>query len=212
MSEPAAVVFDFGGVIITPITRQLGDLAASRDTTLDVMMQVIMGPEDRSTPDHPWHRLERGEIALDELQGLLAPFAEAAGLTFLGDEIVRLMAPGQYRINQPVLDEVARLRDHGHRTGLLTNSIREFHATLEAQVDLGLFDVVIDSSEVGLRKPEPAIYELVEQRLAGSGPIIYLDDFAPNLDEPRRRGWETVHVTDPDASGALTALARIVTA
>ena len=68
-----------------------------------------------------------------------------------------------------------------------------------------MFDVVVDSSEVGLRKPEPGIYELTTEMLGvPADTILYLDDFAANLVGAEAAGWQTILVTDVGA--ALTAL------
>ena len=92
-------------------------------------------------------------------------------------------------------------------TALLTNSFKEFRAHIESHVDFTIFDLVIDSSEVGHRKPEPEIYELTTQRL-GIAPerILYLDDFLANVTGARDAGWDAIHVTGPQQ--ALAALAE----
>ena len=82
--------------------------------------------------------------------------------------------------------------------GCSTNSFVEFRPTLEERVDFGLFDVVVDSSEVGCRKPEPEIYALTTERLGvPADEIVYLDDFLANIEGARLAGWQTIHVTDP---------------
>jgi epoxide hydrolase-like predicted phosphatase len=208
-AEPVgAVVFDFGGVLITPITTLLAEVAGWHDVSMVEMLDVLMGPREVSTPDHPWHRAERGELTTAEMQSEVAPFAEAAGLTLRGDEYERVLC-GEFTVQRAVVDRIVRLRDEGYRIGLLTNSFQEFRAHLEAHVDFALFDVVVDSSEVGHRKPEPAIYELTT-RLLGvpAGAIVYLDDFAANVAGAEAAGWRTIHVTDVDS--ALAELDRVL--
>jgi epoxide hydrolase-like predicted phosphatase len=195
-----AVVFDFGGVIISPITGKVEALAASRDLELHTLLHVLLGPMDVSTPDHPWHQAERGELAVADLQAGVAPLAAEHGLELQGDEMAFLFDM-KYTFNQPVLARIASLRTEGYRTALLTNSVREFRPTLESQVDMGLFDVVVDSSFEGCRKPEPAIYQRTSERL-GVVPerIVFLDDFGPNVKGARDAGWTAIHVTDPAAA------------
>jgi len=195
-----AVVFDFGGVIISPITGKVEALAASRDLELSTLLHVLLGPMDVSTPDHPWHQAERGELAVADLQAGVAPLAAEHGLELQGDEMAYLFDL-EYTFNQPVLDRVASLRTEGYRTALLTNSVREFRPTLESQVDMGLFDAVVDSSVEGCRKPEPAIYGRTSERL-GVVPdrIVFLDDFGPNVKGARDAGWTAIHVIDPIAA------------
>lgn len=199
-----AVVFDFGGVLITPITNLLAEVAAWHDVEMVEMLDVLMGPREQSTDHHPWHRAERGEIPTAVLQAEVVPYAEAVGLTLRGDEYERVLS-GEFLIHDVVLERIAQLRAEGYATALLTNSFKEFREFLEAKVDFGLFDVVVDSSEVGHRKPEPAIYEIVAERL-GVAPaeIVYLDDFSANLTGAEAAGWTTIHVTDVER--ALTDL------
>ena len=199
-SEPpvSAVVWDFGGVLITPITHLFPEVAGWHGRTVDEMIDVLLGPRDRSTPDHPWHRAERGEIPTAAMQDAVAPFAEAAGITLRGDEYERLLR-GEFTVRDEVIDRIATLRAEGYRTGLLTNSFAEFRAVIEARIPFSLFDVVVDSSEVGCRKPEPEIYALTARRL-GVPPeqILYLDDFEGNVVGARAVGWRTIHVTGGD--------------
>lgn len=204
-----AVVFDFGGVLITSISNQLGGLAASHDVDVATMLEVIMGPRN-SGPDHPWHRAERGEIAVAEIQGLLAPWAEPRGLSLHGDEMERLLAPGGYTVVTAMLERVAQLRSQGYRTGLLTNTFAEFQPTMQRDIDFDLFDVVVESFAVGSRKPERAIYETTQDRLGVEHrAIVYLDDFDQNLVEPLALGWTTIRVGDQ--SEALVHLDAVLT-
>ena len=203
-----AVVFDFGGVIISPITGKVEALASSRDMELSKLLHVLLGPMDVSTPDHPWHQAERGELAVADLQESVAPYAEEHGIELHGDEMEYLFNL-EYTFNQAVLDRVASLRAEGYRTALLTNSVQEFRPTLEHQVDMNLFDAVVDSSFEGCRKPEPAIYDRTSERL-GVAPdrIVFLDDFGPNVEGARAAGWTAIHVTS--AEQALADLDEVL--
>lgn len=199
-----AVVFDFGGVLITSISNQLGTIAASHGVDTAVMHEVILGPR-QSGPEHPWHRAERGQIAVAAIQDLLDPWAAAHGVTLRGDEMDRLLAPGAYTVVDAMIDRVARLRSEGYRTGLLTNTFAEFQPTMQRDIDFDLFDVVVESFAVGSRKPERAIYVLAQSQLGvDHDAIVYLDDFQQNLIEPRSLGWTTIRVGDQ-----LDALARL---
>ena len=207
-NEFDGVVFDFGGVLITPITNVLGEIAGWHDVSMVEMLDVLMGPREVSTTDHPWHRCERGEIPMSAMQGDVVSFSESAGVTLLGHEYERLLR-GDFLVHGEVVERIERLRDDGYAIGLLTNSFREFRPILESRVDFALFDVVVDSSEVGCRKPEPEIYEITTTRMGvDAGRIVYLDDFAANLDGARRAGWTTVHVSDLGA--AMVELDRLL--
>ncbi len=208
-TEPLpAVVFDFGGVLITPITNQIGKIAATNGASAASMREVLLGPRE-SGPDHPWHRAERGEIAVAEIQGQLAPWADAQDVTLRGDEIDRMLMAGEYFVVDAMVMRVGSLRAAGHATGLLTNTFAEFRPTLERDLDLTMFDVVIESYAVGARKPERSIYDATAEALGVAHErIVYLDDFEQNLDHPNALGWTTIHVTDPDA--ALDELDRVL--
>lgn len=196
MPDVEAVVFDFGGVLITSISNQIGAIAESHDVAAAVMHEVLLGPR-ASGPDHPWHRAERGEIAVAEIQSLLPPWAAAHGIELRGDEMDALMAPGAYSVVDEMIDRVALLRADGYRTGLLTNTFAEFQPTMQRDIDFDLFDAVVESFAVGSRKPERAIYEATRESLGvDHQAIVYLDDFDQNLIEPVALGWTTIHVSD----------------
>ncbi|CAN5770788.1 HAD-IA family hydrolase [soil metagenome] len=201
-----AVVFDFGGVIITPITTWIARIAERHRAAPRTMVEVLIGPDE--TGDHPWHRAERGELAVADIQAGLADFATAAGVQLAGDEIEVLLVPA-YSFNESVLGRIRTLRSAGVRTGLLTNTFAEFRPTLERDLDLTMFDAVIESYAVGARKPEPAIYEAMAEALGvDHDEILFLDDFAQNLTPAAELGWRTIHVTDVD--DAVAELDRLI--
>jgi epoxide hydrolase-like predicted phosphatase len=201
-----AVVFDFGGVLITSITNQLGAIADTHGVDTALMLEVLLGPRE-SDAEHPWHRAERGEIAVADIQASLSPWAAAHGIELRGDEIERVMVPGGYTVVDEMVDAVARLRATGYRTGLLTNTFAEFRPTMERDIPFELFDAVVESFAVGSRKPERTIYEATRDRLGvDHTSILYLDDFDQNLTEPIALGWSTIRVDDPHrALGELDA-------
>jgi putative hydrolase of the HAD superfamily len=202
----SSVVFDFGGVLITPITTPLDEIAKWHGVSMLDMLDVLMGPREFSTPDHPWHRCERGEIPMTSMQYDVEPYAERAGVKLRGDEYERLLR-GDFEMHDEVIDRISGLRAEGYRLGLLTNSFKEFRDIIENRIDFALFDVVVDSSEVGCRKPEPEIYELTTQRLGGdASSIVYIDDFLANVEGADRAGWSTIHLTD--VASALVELDR----
>ncbi len=205
------MVFDFGGVLITPVTEKVAVLAEHHGTSMHELLAVLLGPRE-SGDDHPWHRCERGEIAVADIQGLLAPYAEAAGLQLRGDELDALMEP-TYRVLDEVLERVDALRAAGYRTALLTNTFAEFREQMDRDVGFHRFDVVVESFAVRARKPEPAIYEITARMLGvAHDEIVYLDDFDQNLEPAVALGWQVVHVTGPEQTLAeldrLAPLAR----
>jgi putative hydrolase of the HAD superfamily len=200
------VVFDFGGVIITPITTGINALAERNRAEPRAMLEVLIGPDE--TGDHPWHQAERGELTVAEIQDGLSTYASAAGIELSGDEIEVLLVP-TYTINEAVVERIAALHAKGIRTGLLTNTFAEFRATMERDLDLHVFDAVVESYAVGARKPEPRIYESMASALGvDHAEIVYLDDFPQNLAPARELGWRTIHVTD--VASALAELDRLL--
>jgi len=195
----SAVVFDFGGVLITSITNQLSKLAERHATDVPTMLTIMLGPHESG--DHPWHRAERGELAVAVIQAALQPWAAEHNISLHGDEIEALMTPGQYTVIAPMLDKVSELKRRGLKTGLLTNTFAEFRPTMEQDLRFEDFTAVIESFAVGSRKPEPGIYQATADLLGVSHEeILYLDDFPQNIHMAQSFGWSTIHVSDPLAA------------
>lgn len=176
-----AVVFDFGGVFTTSPFAAL--MAAAEAQALDpmTMVGVMFGPYDQDT-DHPWHQLERGEITLDDATAEIVSLAAAEGVDNF-QPMEMLMALGGSGVRTEVVDFCRSVRSRGFRTGLLTNNAREFEEFWVPLLPLDeLFDDVIDSSAVGLRKPDPRIYELSLDRLGVAAPAaVFVDDAPGNV-------------------------------
>lgn len=203
---PRAVVFDFGGVLISPIVEKVAVLADVHRTTMHELLHVLLGPRD-SGPDHPWHRSERGEMAVADIQAHLGPWADEAGITLHGNEIDVLLEGG-YRVLTEVVERVDQLRAAGYLTALLTNTFAEFRPTMERDIGFHHFDAVVESFVVRARKPEPAIYEATAAMLGvAHDEILYLDDFDQNLEPALALGWQVIHVTGPTQT--LAALDRL---
>jgi putative hydrolase of the HAD superfamily len=206
-AEPAidTVVFDFGGVF-TPspfeAVRTMGEVAG---IDYDQAMLFVFGPYDDDT-DHPWHRAERGELSLDEAREQIADQARLAGLELDLYDMLKYMSGAGVRD-----DWVARtrqLRADGYRTGMITNNVVEFRELWRAMLPLDeLFDVVIDSSEVGMRKPDPRIFRLVLEQLdqAEASRSVFLDDYPGNVVAAEACGMHGILV--PDEHGV--ALSRL---
>jgi epoxide hydrolase-like predicted phosphatase len=197
-----AVVFDFGGVLITPITNQLHDVAAQHNVPMTTMMEILLGPHQSG--DHPWHRAERGELAVAGIQPRLQQWAEPHGVTLRGDEIEALLAGGGYTVVTAMTEKVAQLKREGLMTGLLTNTFAEFRPTMERDLNFADFTQIVESFAVLSRKPEPQIYEATRELLGVShNEILYLDDFVQNIAAAKVFGWSTIHVSDPVAAVEL---------
>jgi epoxide hydrolase-like predicted phosphatase len=195
-----AVLFDLHGVVTSSPWSALAAVGTGTGASEEEVLLVILG-EYTTDGDHPWHRLERGEIGFAEyVPGVLA-LAEAAGITL---DFSRLRGfSEQMQVNEAVVARIAALRDEGYKTGLVTNNVREFASGWRKLIDVeALFDVVVDSSDVGVRKPDPAIYLLALERLGVADPsrVVFLDDAPGNVAGAAAAGLRTILVADPEAA------------
>jgi putative hydrolase of the HAD superfamily len=199
-----AVLFDFGGVILTSpfvaFNRYEDEAGLPRDTIRRL---------NAAEPDtNAWARLERGELDEEEFVTEFQREAAAAGFAVDARRVIASLR-GELR---PEMVEAVRRCGARLLTALLTNN----HAPTDgadhepAVLDvLELFDAVIESSVVGVRKPEIEFYEIACRRL-GVEPheCVFLDDLGVNLKPARSMGMTTIKVEDP--ATALTALEQVV--
>ena len=183
--------------------RELGAPAAQ-------VLEIVFGPYDRDT-DHPWHRLERGEVGFGEARRSIIDLAAAAGFELAPVKILARMSLGG-GLRDPLVDRARGVRGRGDRTALVTNNVREFSETWRSLLPLDeLFDVVVDSSEVGMRKPDPAIFGHALELVGGIAPerSIFLDDFRGNVAAAEKLGMAGVLVGS-DVRLAIAALDRLL--
>lgn len=189
-SPVQAVLFDLTGVLTTSPWPAL--TAAARGD-----LELLVGPYHQDT-DHPWHRLERGEITIDEWLTAVHALAEAAGTSLDLTPMQSLLST--LSVHDDVVEHIRGLRAEGYRTALVTNNVREGSAAWRALLPVDdLFDIVVDSSSVGMRKPDPAIFVHTLDLLGGIAPerAVFLDDVEGNLVGARSAGLRTILVDDP---------------
>ncbi|MEY2435698.1 MAG: putative hydrolase of the superfamily [Acidimicrobiaceae bacterium] len=202
-----AVLFDFNGVLTTsPFTlmAELGGGAAGLEP--EVVLDLMLGPYDEDT-DHAWHRFERGEITAPEYGLDLLTRANEAGVEIDFASLRDLM--GRLVVHDVVVERVRALRAQGYRTGLVTNNVKEASSEWRKLLPVdALFEVIVDSSEVGMRKPNPAIFLHALELLGGIEPAaaVFLDDAAGNVAGARRAGLHAVLVDAADPAPALVEL------
>ena len=205
-----AILFDFGGVYTGSPFGAIDALGDELGLGPGVLRDLVFGPYDRDT-DHPWHRLERGELSMGEaVEGILAGAAARDVTLDIGQVFAKMGSSGGVR--ETVVQRTRELRDRGYRTGLVTNNLAEFRDGWRGLIPVDdLFEVIVDSSEVGLRKPNPAIYELTLERLGGLAPerAVFLDDFEGNLVAARNVGMHAILVP-PDPQPALDELETLL--
>jgi putative hydrolase of the HAD superfamily len=206
-----AVLFDFGGVFLPSPFEVLYDAAGRFGVPPQTVLQTCFGSYDEDT-DHPWHRLERGEItAQDALAGIAALAGESG---FDIDPIAVLgatMGSGDI-VRADVVAAARDMRSLGMKTAVVTNNIKEYGPKWRALLPLEeLFDVVVDSCEEGIRKPDPRIYELTLRRLGDvpAGRAIFLDDAPGNVAAAAQLGIHAIRVRS-DHLPALRELRDLV--
>ena len=214
-----AVIFDFGGVLAS--NGRPTDVAKRfPNDPVDKVMKVMMGDYGQDT-DHPWHRLERGEISMLEYREQLAPLVIEAGLhmsegALLPPPTNSSKAQSQSSIgfafepNHSVIELVHELKASGFRLGVLTNNVRELRHAWWPMLDFAnIFDDVVDSHEVGMRKPNRAIYELALNRLGVEAHrAAFLDDAQSNVDAASALGIHGIWV-DIDPTQAVHSVRQL---
>jgi putative hydrolase of the HAD superfamily len=198
-------LFDFGGVILTSPFEAFEQYERDNDLPGGFIRQLNAADPDRNA----WARLERNEVSLDEFCHLFEAEAAAAGHTLVGAEVIGLLS-GRLR---PAMVEAVRRCSERLLTGLLTNNfvVGEGHVDREGEMGdvLSLFDEIVESSKVGVRKPDPRFYELACERLRiEPAEAVFLDDLGVNLKPARALGMTTIKVLDPDT--AIADLEHVV--
>jgi putative hydrolase of the HAD superfamily len=185
-----ALISDFGGVLTSPL--QEGFLAYQEESGVsleDLGRAMARAAEEHG--EHPLFVLERGEISASEFRARIEPHLED------GFDLTRLSTLyfERMRANRPMIEFVREVRGRGLRTALLTNNVREWESLWRAklpEID-ELFEVVVDSAFVGMRKPDPAIYELTLERLGVMAEeCVFVDDLELNCEAARALGMTAV--------------------
>jgi epoxide hydrolase-like predicted phosphatase len=193
-----AVLFDLHGVMTSSPWAALASVGEGTGATQEEVLAVLLG-DYTVDGDHPWHRLERGEIGLGEYAPAVTALATEAGLTL---DFGRLRGfNDQITVNEAMVSRARSLRASGVRTALVTNNVREMASGWRSLLPADeLFDVVVDSSSVGLRKPSPAIFSLALSWLGDVLPsrAVFLDDAPGNVAGARAAGLHTILVSSPD--------------
>jgi putative hydrolase of the HAD superfamily len=205
-------VFDLGGVMTKPLFRRPRGADERQLGLLACFLREVAEVYALPTGDHDLHLLETGRLTEAEYLTRLCDRHAAEGNPRIDPAAARQMLFGRGMVAfEPMVDAVRRVRRAGYRTALLTNNAREWEPTWRPQFPIDeLFDVVLDSSVVGLRKPDPAIYRLTCERL-GLQPseCIFVDDLPCNVDAAREVGMEALLCSD-GAATAVEVLRRLV--
>jgi len=194
-----AVIFDLGGVVMGSPLQAIADYERELGIPAGFVNRLVVA----SGPAGAWSRLERGELTLQAFHPAFDRECAQAGQAISARAMMeRIAAVAQPR--PAMLGAIRRVRARGLATSALTNNwVGERGATAsDAPGERGwlaqLFDVVVESSAVGLRKPDPRIYALALDRLGvRAAEAVFLDDIGGNLKPARALGMTTIKVDDP---------------
>jgi putative hydrolase of the HAD superfamily len=198
-----AVMFDFGGVISSSPFEAFAHFEAQQGLPPGFIRKV----NATNSNDNAWARLERSEIDVDAFGAQWAAESAALGHEIDGRLVLQMLA-GELRPRMVTAIEACRLR---YKTALLTNNFVRAERELSREVAAvyALFDAVLESRVLGVRKPDPRFYELACESLrVAPDESVFLDDLGVNLKPARALGMHTIKVTDPDQ--ALAELGQLL--
>jgi putative hydrolase of the HAD superfamily len=190
-----AVIWDFGGVL----TSSPFEAFARFETERGLPANIIRRTNATNHFENAWARFERAEVDLETFDRLFAAESLALGAEVRGNDVLPLLS-GDLR---PEMVEALRRVKSVCKTGCITNNLpanaigsRSGRSLYVAEV-MALFDHVIESAKIGLRKPDPRIYRMMTDAL-GVDPkrCVYLDDLGVNLKPAREMGMTTIKVVD----------------
>jgi putative hydrolase of the HAD superfamily len=197
-----AVISDFGGVLTSPLFASFAAWQRKSTLSFEQLGQAMADATERSGV-HPLYELEKGTLSEAEfLRMLEAELEPGTSLSGMRDVYFEHLHP-----NRPMIDLMRELRGRGLRMALLTNNVREWEPQWRAklpEID-EIFEVVVDSAFVGMRKPDPEIYELTLERLGGEiepSECVFVDDVDVNCETARSLGMHAVHYRDADQAVA----------
>lgn len=204
MANPAirAVLWDFGGVM-----TESPFLAFRRfEQERGLPDNFLRGINARNPDTNAWARFERSELTPAQFDEVFAEEAKTAGHEVRGLDVIDLV----YGDIRPAMVEALRASKQHFTNACVTNNVaagprrgfdRDPQRAARWQSVMNLFDTLIESSKLGVRKPEPRFFELACAQL-GIRPeqAVYLDDLGPNLKPARAMGMHTIKVEDPQTA------------
>ena len=201
MSETIkAVLWDFGGVITSSPFEAFNKFEIQERIPVDFIRQT--NAENHET--NAWAKLESSEINLDEFDRLFRLETLAKGHEISGKAVINLLSG---EIRPSMVNVLTRIKED-YIVGCITNNVnagqgpgmahsKRKHDAIENV--MSNFEFIIESSKVGVRKPDPKIYKLACER-AKVSPVecLYLDDLGVNLKPAKAMGMRTIKVFSPE--------------
>jgi len=203
MGQVRAVLWDFGGVILSSPFEAFTRYERGQGLPEGFLRRLNATNADTNA----WARLERSEVDLEGFVALYEAEADAAGHRIDAGAVLALLS-GELR--PAMVRALRRIREAGLAQACLTNNVAGTEAVRPDVAEvMTLFDTVLESSKLGVRKPDPAFYALALETV-GVAPAeaVFLDDLGVNLKPARALGIRTIKVVDPDQ--ALAELEQAV--
>jgi putative hydrolase of the HAD superfamily len=200
-----AVIWDFGGVLTTSPFEAFARFESERGLPADIIRRT----NAQNPLENAWAKFERAELDIESFDRLFAAESLALGAEVRGREVLPLLS-GELR---PEMVEALRRVGATLKTGCITNNLPANSVgsaagrSLYVAEVMALFDHVIESAKIGLRKPDPRIYRMMLEALeVDPKRCVYLDDLGVNLKPARDMGMTTIKVLDaPQAIAELEA-------
>lgn len=193
MPDLTALVVDFGGVLTTSLRESFTRFVSAEEIDGEHLHQVLFAEYGEGSLVHG---VETGAMPMEEFEReLAARLRTKTGSAVAAEGLVQRMFAGS-RADQAMIEAVRRARAAGKRTGLLSNSWGNRDSYRFEHFDT-LFDAVVISGEVGLRKPDPEIYTLAARELGvATTECVFVDDIAANVRGAVAAGMVGVHHTE----------------
>jgi putative hydrolase of the HAD superfamily len=200
-----AVIWDFGGVLTTSPFEAFARFERERGLPADIIRRTNAA----NHLENAWARFERAEVDIETFDKLFAEESRALGAEVRGRDVLPLL---QGDLRPEMIEALKRIKAQC-KTGCITNNLpanamgsASGRSLYVAEV-MVLFDHVIESAKIGLRKPDPRIYRMmIEQLEVDPAKCVYLDDLGVNLKPAREMGMTTIKVVSaPQALAELEA-------
>lgn len=189
-----AVIFDFGGVLTSSPFEAFSRYETERGLPVDIIRRTNAA----NHLENAWAKFERAEVDIDTFDKLFAAESLVLGAEVRGRDVLPLL---QGDLRPEMIEALKRIKAQ-FKTGCITNNLpanaigsMTGRSLYVAEV-MVLFDHVIESAKIGLRKPDPRIYQLMVETLkVDPNKCVYLDDLGVNLKPAREMGMTTIKVT-----------------
>lgn len=204
-----AVIFDFGGVFTTSPFEAFARYEREKGLPKDLIRRI----NSTNHESNAWAQFERAELDIKGFDEAFAAEAKALGHHVPGSDVIGLLA-GDFR--PEMIAALKRIKEKKLKTGCITNNVPSSAVgsppaagarSIYSREIMEMFDAVIESSKIGIRKPDPRIYQMMCETLKVTpDACVYLDDLGINLKPARAMGMITIKVENgPQAIAELEA-------